>query len=216
MIEFFHTLGLPSQPQAATLSNDFAALIDSGLTAPQTRTALLGRLQQNETHAAGALTLDELRTLRALAACVVPGSPFDLAGRVDRALAQPRHDGWRFNTLPADPAAWKLGLATLDHAARREHGVPFLALDILRQNVLLQQAQAGDLGRGILALVGLGDSARDLDAQQMRDWFEDVRSEFAKLYTADPRTLQRIGFTGFADEAGFTHITLEDQQEVQP
>jgi pimeloyl-ACP methyl ester carboxylesterase len=220
MIEFFHSLDLPLESKPASLSQEFAALIDSSLTAPQTRDVLLKRLSEQESSSAGALTPDELRTLRALAACVVPGAPFDLASRMDRALSQSRHDGWRFDALPDDATAWKLGLASLDAAAMREHGVPLIALDTTRQNDLLQRAQSGDLGRGWLALVGLGDSTHILNAAQMRDWFEDVRSELAKLYIADPRTMERIGFTGFADEAGFTHITLSDQesdrQEVHP
>ena len=47
----------------------------------------------------------------------------------------------------------------------------------------------------------------------MRIWFEDVRAELAKLYVADPRTMERIGFTGFADDHGFTQIEL-GQREV--
>jgi pimeloyl-ACP methyl ester carboxylesterase len=216
MIEFLRSVGVPPHPKSATPSQNFAALIDSNLTAPQTRDVLLERMPEQAPPAPITLTPDELRTLRALAACVVPGVPFDLASRIDRALSQSRHDGWRFDALPDDLTAWKLGLASLDAAALRDHGVPFIALDTARQTVLLQRAQSGDLGSGWLARVGLGDRTHTLDAAQMRDWFEDVRSELAKLYIADPRTMERIGFTGFADEAGFTHITLDEQQEVEP
>jgi pimeloyl-ACP methyl ester carboxylesterase len=207
MASFFADLGLPSQPVTIPLSDSFSALIDSPLTSPQTREALLARLDPS-TVATGVLDPEALRILRALAARVVPGAPFDLAARLDQSLAQTQHDGWRFNALPADITAWQLGLASLNAASTREFSVPFIALHASQQDDLLHRAQSGHLHQGILAALHLGDTT--LTAAQMRDWFEDVRGELAKLYVADPRTMQRIGFTGFADNAGFTHIQLHD------
>ena len=154
----------------------------------------------------------ELRTLRALIDTVIPNAPANLATRLDQSLAQLQADGWRFDTLPSDAEAWHQGLASLDAAAHRAHGVTFLALTPTLRHALLLEAQQGKLGRGPLGALHLGESAHAFTATQMQHWFEDVRSELTRLYVSDPRTLDRIGFTGFADDpTGFTQIRLEDQ-----
>lgn len=212
MAEFFDGLGL--RPSSVGLGESMTALIDSDLTSPQTRRVLLQRLHEKP-DAQGLLDVEELRTLRALAARVIPDAGFDLAGRLDQMLAQPQHDGWRFNTLPQDGDAWKLGLASLDAAAQRMFAVTFVALDVARQDQILKLAQKGHLGKGLLASMHLRGDAKLFDAAQMRDWFEDVRGELVKLYVADPRTMERIGFTGFADEQGFIKIGLSEREEAE-
>ncbi len=212
MTGFFREQGLIGQP-APALSPEFSALISSNRISPPTREVLLKRLQDQPVVPV-IFNPEERRTLRSLAARIVPGARFDLASRFEATLTQPRHDGWRFNALPEDIAAWKQGLLSLNASAQRGFGVPFIALDDDRQDTMLRQAQAGDLGKGLLGALHLGDSKEAYSPTQMRDWFEDVRGEFAKLYTADPRTMERIGFTGFADEEGFTHITLPQPREV--
>jgi hypothetical protein len=129
-------------------------------------------------------------------------------------LADDKGDGWRFASLPKDADAWKMGLFSLDAAARREFGVPFVALDAARQDELLRRAGSGKLGEGLLGALHVGASAGAFTAAQMRDWFEEVRGTLAKLYVADPRTMERIGFTGFADEGGFTQIRLGQTEET--
>ena len=161
------------------------------------------------------MNAEELRILRAVVALVVPGAGFDLATRMDHALANNEGDGWRFAALPDDAQAWKRGLASLDAYARRKFSVPFVALDAARQGELLERTQNGHLEEGFFATLNIVHANETLDAEQMRNWFEDVRSELVKLYVADPRSMERIGFAGFADEAGFTKITLGEQEEVE-
>jgi hypothetical protein len=211
MLEFFNKIGVPASAHTAVLGPAVSQLIASEQTSPATRQALLSRLSAPDV--AGTFTPEELRTLRALIATVVPDTGFDLALRLDQSMSEAKHDGWRFDTLPPDGQAWKRGLLSLDLAAIRELGVPFVALDQGRQKELLTRAQKGDLGRGLLGALHLGESENAFRADQMRNWFEDVRGEVAKLYVSDPRTMERIGFTGFADERGFTQITLQDREE---
>ena len=207
--EFLRDLGVLNRTEGLPLGSEFSALIASSQTSPQTRAALLERLTV-ESHRSGVLAAEELRTLRALAACVIPGAPFDSAARIDAALAKGIQDGWRFDLLPENEQAWKQGIFSIDAAARREFGVPFVALDTSRQEDLLNSAQQGKLRKGLLGANHIRESGGAFDANQMRDWFEDVRAELAKSYVADPRIMERIGFTGFADEYGFTHISLDD------
>jgi pimeloyl-ACP methyl ester carboxylesterase len=213
ILTFLRTLDLPLQPETANLSPEFEDLLRYDHTSPQTRAVLLERL--NDPAPAQSIPSELQPTLRALAAAVVPDAGFDLAARVDATLAEPHGDGWRFDTLPPDLEAWRTGLLSLNAAAKREFNVPFIALHATQQHDLLTQASEGKLGKGALGTLHLGGSANAFTATQMQQWFEDVRGLFARLYTADPRTLQRIGFTGFADEHGFTQIKLGETEDFE-
>jgi len=193
---------MPTPPTRA-LSPEFAAVLNGPRTSPHTRAVLEARLAPDATpgaDAAGPFEPAQLATLRALVACVVPDAGFDLTARLCHALTAGPGKGWRFDTLPPDVEAWRIGLASLDAAARGTHGVAFVALYPALQQELLQRAQEGALGRSLLGAIGVGESAQLFSAQQMQHWFEDVRGLLATLYTADPRTFERIGFTGFADQ----------------
>ena len=161
------------------------------------------------------LDLDERLVLRALIDCIVPNCAFDLADRLHCTLARGKQDGWRHDLLPRDLDAWKRGLTSLNAAAVGELGVPFVALDAARQYSLLAKARNGELGRGLLGTLHVGEGSEAFSAAEMQAWFEDVRGEVAKFYIADPRTMERIGFTGFADEHGFTAITLGSVGEAR-
>jgi pimeloyl-ACP methyl ester carboxylesterase len=211
ILEFLATLGL-LQPRAESLRKEFAALMDSEQTSEATREVLLTRLTQDESwHIPFAMSRELYRTLRALAETVVPHAGFDLAARVDSALTRGEGDGWRPATLPADAEAFHLGLRSLDAAAQHHHhGVSFLALDHERRNALLSLAAEGKLdGRNLAGQLHLGESASLFNAAQMKLWFEEVRGLLTRIYMADPRTYERVGFNGFADDPhGFTHIRL--------
>jgi pimeloyl-ACP methyl ester carboxylesterase len=212
---FAQHLGLVLHQPTAALTPEFLSILDGPLTSPATRDVLHARLQADaEFHQPLSMPQPLFDTLRALTACVIPTPGFDLAARLDRTLADKTNDGWRFDTLPADAEAWRIGLASLNAAALHHHNVAFIALHPDQQHALLGQAQQGKLGRSVLATLDPTD--KTFSASQMQQWFEDVRGQLTRLYVADPRTLQRIGFTGFADEAGFTNITLNETATTGP
>jgi hypothetical protein len=197
------------------LSPAFAALLKGPRTSPQTRAVLHRRLSAPAPITTGVIPADQLPLLRALVACIIPTPGFDLTARLAASLVSGPGDGWRFDALPADAEAWRTGLASLDAAAHSAFNLGFVSLYPDQQHALLQRALDGDLGgRGLLGSLGVGDSAALFTDRQMQQWFEDVRTALARLYAADPRTLDRIGFTGFADEEGFSHIQL-GQPEVR-
>ncbi len=214
MLEFFRGLGDIEISGEASMSDRFRDLIESPKTSPQTRKVMMERLVAPSL-VEGFFSLDERRLLRALAVHVIPGASFDLSRRLEEQLIENKGDGWRFAKLPPDQQAWKQGLFSLDAAAKREFGAPFVALDVARKDQLLKRACDGDLGAGVLATVHLGASAGAFDGEQMRDWFEEVRAALARIYVSDPRTMERMGFTGFADEQGFTEITLGGREEFE-
>ena len=196
---FMEGLGLPLQRDRGMLGAAFRALIESNYTAPQTRAVMEARLHEGQTSLGG----DQTLILRVLCQRVAPGCAFDLASRIEGWLKQSKHDGWRNDRLPPIAEAWRRGLLSFDAAAIQAYGVSFVALRGAEQDALLAKAQQGELASG------------SLNAMQMQAWFEDVRGELAKLYIADPRTMERIGFTGFADEQGFTQIRLGELEEFE-
>jgi pimeloyl-ACP methyl ester carboxylesterase len=209
VVNFLEELGLVLELEGAELGDGFRSVIASDATSPQTREVMEARLERRAMDASEyVLDLEERLTLRALVDRVVPGCGFDLAAQIHEELARGMENGWRHDVLPANLDAWKRGLLSLDVAAVREFGVPFVALDGARQDELLSKAREGQLGKGLLGTLHVGEAADAYDAAAMQAWFEDVRGELVKSYIADPRTMERIGFTGFADEHGFTHITL--------
>jgi pimeloyl-ACP methyl ester carboxylesterase len=212
VVDFVQSLGIDLHPPTRPLDAAFQSVLDGPRTAPQTRAVMNARLNDAAHRPPQVFTDEELHTLGALIDSVVPEASANLAARLDRQLATSKGDGWRYDALPADPAAWKQGLASLDAAAHRAHGAAFLALPAELRHALLLEAQQGQLGRGALGALHVGESAHAFTAAQMQRWFEDVRAELTRLYVSDPRTMDRIGFTGFADDpAGFTQIRLEDQ-----
>lgn len=215
ILEFLHEIGLTSERANAALGAEMSSLIDSDYTSTQTRAVLASRLTQSSTTGSAVFNKDELRLVRCLAELVVPDAPSDLTTRLQDSLVERLHDGWRFDSLPDDLQAWRLGLRSLDIVSKRMFQVPYIALDVERQLGLLHRASEGALHVNFLERIGLEQDDICLTAQQMRDWFEDVRAEFVKIFVSDPRTMERIGFTGFADEKGFTQIRLNEREEFE-
>ncbi len=215
--QFLSSEGIALRTAPLLSTQRTAGLMDSVYTAPQTRKVMEDRLADREdwNRTPQVFTSAELRTLRSLAEVVVPNAGFDLAGCFDASLAENKNDGWRYATLPGDAEAWRRGVLSLDHAADRVHGVSFLALHPGQKEALLEKVAAGEIGRGFLGALHLGNAAGTYTATELQQWFEEVRGEFTRLYMSDPRTMDRVGYTGFADDLGFTQIQLGQQEEFE-
>ena len=215
--QFLTGIGLTLSTPEAHPGAAFQSLEHSVHTSPKTAEAMSNRLSHSQDWNATPKIFSpaEFRTLRALAEAIIPDPGFDLAACIDAQLAENKGDGWRYAILPSDREAWHRGLLSLDHAADQAHGVPFLALFPDAQHALLQQAANGKLGKGLLGTLHLGKGTDAYTALEMQQWFEDVRGEFTRLYVGDPRTMERIGYTGFADDLGFTQIQLGQQEEFE-
>ncbi len=215
LTQFIAGTGVPLAVTHNAPGTRFEAVVQSEHTSPVTRAVMQTRLRsaQNWNHPPFSFTPAEFRTLRTLVARIVPDAGFDIAAQLDKDLATGQGKGWRFANLPPDAQAWRLGLRSLDLAAARAYGVPFVALFRDQQDELLQSAVAGKLGHGVRGALHLGEAAGSYDAEQMKRWFEDVRAECTRCFVADPRTMERMGYTGFADDLGFTQIQLAQQEE---
>jgi len=170
-----------------TMSSDFAEVIASTRTSPQTRALLARRaLADDPDRRPEVLTATQLDTLRLVADLVVPqraprpGAAIDLAARIDADQNLGKSDGWRNAALPPDIEAYRRGLDALAD-------LHLLGLDEQRSRV--QAIIDGDF------------EAPDgrMSADQMQLWFEDARVDLVRAWLAHPATMERIGFDGFAN-----------------
>lgn len=182
----------------------FVALIASDRVSRRTRAALaLRAITDDPEYTPRVLSSRQLETLRALADRVVPqsGPSIDLAARVDAQLAAGKADGWRFANLPPDRQAYA---AALDGLAK------FGALPEAEQEDVLTRLAKGDFD-------GLA-----LSADQMQRWFEDLRADLVRHWTAHPATMARIGFDGFANggdgprKQGFQFLAAGEREPWEP
>jgi pimeloyl-ACP methyl ester carboxylesterase len=185
----------------------FAAMIDGDRVSRRTRGILAVRaLADDPSYEPRSLNAAQLSTLRSVGHRTVPqdGPPIDLAARIDQQLALGKGDGWRFSTLPPDEAAYAQALDAL---------AGFDALPTEQQDAMLADIAAGRFTPPAGAL---------LTAEQMKQWFEDARTDLARLWLAHPATMARIGFDGFANggdgvrKQGFERLGADEREAWEP
>ena len=200
----------------------YRALVHSERVSTATREALVRRARTDDPNDAPvAMSAMAFATLRALVEGIIPQSalaPIDLAVRIDRQLASEIGDGWRFAALPTDREAYRLGLESLDDAARKMHGGAFATLSAEQRDALLTRIAGGDApSPGERAT-----SPQTFSPEQMKAWFEDVRADAVKLFVAHPQTLATMGYSGIASggdgipKSGFVRVGLEDSEDWEP
>ena len=86
-------------------------------------------------------TADEFKTVKALAARIVPQPtsrpPIPVPALVDEKLHQNKEDGYRRAGMPREAEAWRHGLKALDEEAKRAFGAHFRELPERDQDTLL-------------------------------------------------------------------------------
>lgn len=182
----------------------FVELIASARVSRRMRAALAVRaLADNPDYAPLVLSAGQLQTLRSLADRIVPqaGRPIDLAARLDAQLAAGKDDGWRFADMPPDREAYAMALDGL------------AGFDALAEDA--QQA-------GLTRLAESEFKTAALSAEQMKNWFEDLRADLVRIWVAHPATMARIGFDGFANggdgirKQGFERLAADEREAWEP
>ena len=144
-------------------------------------------------------TEQEARTLAAVAERIVPQPERDEAARVpivpwvDEKLYEDRRDGYRYEELPPQREAWRLGLKGIDEASRALFdGKAFVELDPLSQDVVLRHVEGGNPP---------GDVWMRLPAER---FFRSVLSiTIVKTYYAHPLAWNEIGYGGPSSPRGY-------------
>ena len=183
------------------------ALLDGDLVTPPTRAALRARLDGRTTPPTF-LSPELFAVLQAVCARLAPqpkpDRQVDLAGLVDARLATGPGDGWRYDALPADGEAYRLGLLALNQAAQTLGGSSFAALDGADQDRLIERCQRGELGDASWA------------GEPCALWFEELLAEVAEHYYAHPFAQDAIGYAGMADARGWTAVGLDQREPPEP
>jgi hypothetical protein len=143
-------------------------------------------------------TDEEARLLRAIAERVVPQPDRNEAEKipivpwVDEKLHEDKRDGYRYEELPPQREAWRLGLAGIDEAARELFdGKSFIELDPISQDVVLTHVERGDPP---------GITWQQLPAAR---FFRSVLClTIAKIYYAHPKAWSEIGYNGPSSPRG--------------
>lgn len=164
-----------------SVAPEWGRLIASDRTGIEERELLARRaITDDPNYAPQVLSPGQLATLRELADRLVPQSGagrIDLAARIDADLAAGRGDGWRPSGLPDDAAAYRIGLEAV---------ASIWPKDAAQQDDLVRRIIAGDVTAGTWS----GDV--------LRRWFDDVRTDLARIWLAHPASLARVGYDGFA------------------
>lgn len=162
----------------------------------QTREAVRRRLE--EVPPIRFFTGEEARTLAAVAERIVPqpdrgeGERVPVVPWIDEKLFKDERDGYRYEELPPQREAWRLGLAGIDETARTLFGgEAFVELDPLSQDVVLTHVARGDAP---------GAAWRRVPAAR---FFKSVLClTVVKIYYAHPLAWDEIGYGGPSSPRG--------------
>ncbi|HEU4594609.1 MAG TPA: gluconate 2-dehydrogenase subunit 3 family protein, partial [Pyrinomonadaceae bacterium] len=140
----------------------------------------------------------EALTLAAIAERIVPqpdrgeAEKIPIVPRIDEKLYEDKGDGYRYEELPPQREAWRLGLAGIDEAARTLFdGKTFVGLDPFSQDVVLRHVERGGPP---------GATWKQLPAAR---FFRAVLSiTIVKIYYAHPLAWNEIGYNGPSSPRG--------------
>ena len=128
----------------------------------------------------------------------------DIAGSIDKRLAQNGSDGWRYDSMPTDGEAYKRGLAGVNETAQSRFQQPFQQLPANLQDEILKSIQDADAP---------GKTWQMLPADR---FFEELLAEAANTYYSHPVAQEGIGYVGMADAAGWQRIGLNQLEDREP
>jgi len=184
-------------------------LLDTDLVTAQTRRALQGRLEEErvlprffDAHAFAVLCAVCTRLMPHLDGINLE----NIAGVIDKRLADGKGNGWRYDVLPADADTYTRGLQGLNESARASFNADFVNLDDSQQDEILRGVQRGE---------AIGETWKALSASR---FFEELLAELIECFYSHPLALEDIGYAGMADAKGWHNIGLNrlDPQEPRP
>jgi hypothetical protein len=143
-------------------------------------------------------TEDEARTLAAVAERIIPqpdrsdDEKVPIVPWIDEKLYEDRRNGYRYEELPPQRDAWRLGIKGIDETAQALFdGKLFVALDTLSQDVVLTHVERGRAP---------GAAWERMPAAR---FFTSVLSiTIVKIYYAHPSAWNEIGYNGPSSPRG--------------
>jgi hypothetical protein len=137
-------------------------------------------------------TKDEANTLEAICARILPQDDrvstrrIPIVPQIDRKLYENIGDGYRYEDMPIDRDAFRMGIAAVDQIAREVHGKAFTELSPLNQEKILR-------GLHDAKPAGADDTWKKMPVH--RFWMLLV-TQTAEAYYAHPWAWDEIGFGG--------------------
>lgn len=128
----------------------------------------------------------------------------DIVGGIDQRLANNESDGWRYDVMPADGDAYRLGLAGTDETAQLLFQQPFQQLSDDQQDDVLLNIQRA---------TAPGKTWEHLPANR---FFEELLAEATHLYYSHPLAQEAIGYVGMADVPTWQRIGLNELEDREP
>ncbi|RZK17852.1 MAG: gluconate 2-dehydrogenase subunit 3 family protein [Hymenobacter sp.] len=185
----------------------FEQLLPTDHVSAATRAALTQRLAATEAAAAYEpqfFAPETYRLLEAVAARLFPQPerplPIPLAPAVDERLTKGKSDGWRYDALPPDREAYRLGLGGIEQIAQLLFKADFEQLTSVQQDEVIQTLATGNPP---------GEVWQTLQADR---FFEEMLAELTATYYAHPWAQDEIGYTGYADLPAWTKIGLNEKE----
>lgn len=183
------------------------ALLQTDLVTEATKAALLPRLQTTP-YTPQLFDASTYELLRAVAACIYPQPereyPIELAPVIDKRLAEGDSDGWRYDIMPPDREAYRLGLGGINQAAEAMYQQPFVVLARDQQNLVMEAVAAG---------TAAGTNWQRLPIDR---FFEELLAELTEAYYSHPLAQEEIGYVGMADVPGWSHLEPNQLEPREP
>jgi gluconate 2-dehydrogenase gamma chain len=185
------------------------ALLGTEHVSEATRTALQERLDAPVAYTPQFLAPDAFALLEAVASRLLPqpdrpDQPIALAPALDHSLANGLADGWRYDVLPPDREAMRLGLGGIQEIAQALFQADFMALSAEEQDTVLQALADGHPP---------GPTWQTLNAGR---FFEELLAGLTETYYAHPLAQEEIGYVGMADLPAWSKIGLNEKEDREP
>ena len=193
-------MSVPTYP-----SGTVRALLATPHVSEATRDALQARLDA-PAYEPQFLAPEVFALLEAVAARLFPQSdrpdnPIPLAPAVDQRLLEGRADGWRYDALPPDREAYRLGLGGIQEIAQSLFQSNFQDLNASQQDAVLQS---------LASSTPPGATWETLDASR---FFEEMLAELTEAYYSHPLAQEEIGYVGMADLPAWSRIGLNQKED---
>ncbi|GAB3796020.1 hypothetical protein GCM10028819_12930 [Spirosoma humi] len=187
--------------------NTVRALLDTDQVTDATRQALTERLQQPP-HQPTFFSTSEFALLQAVCNRLIPqDNPsgwIDMASHIDKRLSEQKGDGWRYDAMPSDEDAYKLGLRGIDESAQLTFQQNFRNISAEQQDFILKAVQK---------MEAPGDTWKKLPADR---FFEELLTEATENYYSHPLAQEEIGYVGMADVPAWNRLGLNQLEDREP
>lgn len=154
-------------------------------------------------------TPEEATLLEAILARVLPQDDRDAAHRIpllpfiDERLHEDRGDGYRYERMPPDREAYRLGLQAIQAMARRKHDKTFTGLGPTEQDELLKSLHEGK-----------PEPAHEVwERMPANRFFSMLLKDAIQVYYSHPWAWDEIGFGGPAYPRGYMRL---ERGEAEP